>query len=53
MKTRKEFIEYAERRNPRIKLMLLHGVFHEFKGIEHLIGGFCGMKWNGEEWIEK
>jgi len=55
MKTRKDFLEYAKRKNMSkvTTNMMLRGVFYEFKGVEHLIGGFCGLIWNGEEWIEK
>jgi len=55
MKTKQEFLDYAKRKNMNESdtQMMLHGVFHELKGIEHFTFGFCGLKWNGNEWIEK
>ena len=33
--------------------MMILTIENEFKGVEHLIGGFYGLKWNGKEWVEK
>jgi hypothetical protein len=57
MKNREEFVEYARKVGMSYvnTCMMLNGVEREFKGIEHLIGGFCGLKWDKEkkEWVEK
>jgi hypothetical protein len=51
----KEFFEYGKRKGLRYKAIkgMIHAIFYDLRGVEHLVGGFMGLKWNGYEWIER
>ena len=55
MKTRKEFLDYAKHMgmNHTNTWLMIFGIEKKLVGVEHLPSGFCGLKWNGVEWIEK
>jgi hypothetical protein len=48
-------MEYGKRKGLKHKAIrsMTRAIFHDLRGVEHLIGGFMGLRWNGCEWIER